>query len=56
MHSPHDATIAASFDALDARFDALEARLDRITRAVLAFGVTFALSQLAVIVTILLRT
>ena len=45
MHSPHDAS-----------FDALEARIDRLTRAVLAFGVTYALSQAAVIVTVILRT
>ncbi len=67
MHSPHDPSntarfdaLAASFDALEARLDAFEAhiiaRLDRLTRAVLAFGVAFLLSQVGVIVTLILRT
>ncbi len=48
--------VDARIDTLSARIDAVNARIDRLILAMLGLGVTFALSQVALIVTVVLRS
>ncbi len=54
------AEVRAGLDATNARIDALDARInariDRLILAMLGVGVTIALAQVGVIVTVVLRT
>ena len=48
--------VRAGLDAANARIDAVNARIDRLILALLGVGVTIALAQVGVIVTVVLRT
>ncbi len=50
------AEVRAGLDAANARIDAVNARIDRLILAMLGAGVTIALAQVGVIVTLVLRT
>ena len=50
------AAVNARIDAVNARIDAVNARIDRLILASLGVGVTIALAQVGVIVTVVLRT
>ena len=50
------AAVNARIDAVNARIDSVNARIDRLLLASLGVGVTIALAQVGVIVTVVLRT